>query len=300
MDLFEESTHAALRGALAACQQGRWSDHALRANALLTDGTVLPLEITLTLGEHEGEPLHAPGGAVAPARGAVRHCRAGSRTSSELRAERLATPAPAACVWRWCASNTSPRSSAWWGVTASEEVVSVVARLLKDTLHRRRSRGGAYGSSRCWNAATSTTSTPGASSMTRIQRHVMRINDKSISVTCTIGLSVVAPGDPQLDAVVQDAIECARKGTARGGNSEPSLARADDDSRVMSYDRVWVKHIKAAFNGERSSAWWSSRSPKPGRGPGHVRCAGAHRDAVGGRRKCCPQNSWPPPVATIC
>ncbi|MGB9331295.1 MAG: PAS domain S-box protein, partial [Steroidobacteraceae bacterium] len=57
MDLFEESTHAALRGALAACQQGRWSDHALRANALLIDGTVLPLEITLTLGEHEGEPV---------------------------------------------------------------------------------------------------------------------------------------------------------------------------------------------------------------------------------------------------
>src|SRR5580704_1257623 len=55
MDLFEESTHAALRGALAACQQGRWSDHALRANALLNDGTVLPLEITLALGQHEGE-----------------------------------------------------------------------------------------------------------------------------------------------------------------------------------------------------------------------------------------------------
>src|SRR5262249_22286410 len=56
MDLFEESTHAALRGALAACLQGRWSDHALRANALLADGTVLALEITLALGEHESEP----------------------------------------------------------------------------------------------------------------------------------------------------------------------------------------------------------------------------------------------------
>src|SRR5215467_5384518 len=56
MDLFEESTHAALRGALAACLQGRWSDHTLRANALLADGTVLPIEISLVLGEHEDEP----------------------------------------------------------------------------------------------------------------------------------------------------------------------------------------------------------------------------------------------------
>ncbi|MGH8277736.1 MAG: PAS domain S-box protein, partial [Steroidobacteraceae bacterium] len=56
MDLFEESTHSALRGALAACLQGRWSDHTLRANALPADGSVLPVEIALALGEQEGEP----------------------------------------------------------------------------------------------------------------------------------------------------------------------------------------------------------------------------------------------------
>ncbi len=42
MDLFEESKHAALKGALAACLQGRWSDHTLQLNAVLPDGTVLP------------------------------------------------------------------------------------------------------------------------------------------------------------------------------------------------------------------------------------------------------------------
>ncbi|HWZ64216.1 MAG TPA: PAS domain-containing protein, partial [Steroidobacteraceae bacterium] len=57
MDLFDDSTHAALRGALAACLQGRWkADVPLRANALLGDGTVLPIEMTLALGEHEQEP----------------------------------------------------------------------------------------------------------------------------------------------------------------------------------------------------------------------------------------------------
>ena len=30
MDLFDAESHAALKGALAACQQGRWSDHTLR------------------------------------------------------------------------------------------------------------------------------------------------------------------------------------------------------------------------------------------------------------------------------
>ena len=36
MDLFEDSTHAALKGALSACIQGRWSDHTLKVNAILT------------------------------------------------------------------------------------------------------------------------------------------------------------------------------------------------------------------------------------------------------------------------
>jgi PAS domain S-box-containing protein len=35
MDLFEESRHAALKGALAACLQGRWDDHTLKLDAQL-------------------------------------------------------------------------------------------------------------------------------------------------------------------------------------------------------------------------------------------------------------------------
>src|SRR5256884_2515214 len=57
MDLFDDSTHAALRGALAACLQGRWkADHLLRANSRLADCSVLPIEMTLALAQHEGEP----------------------------------------------------------------------------------------------------------------------------------------------------------------------------------------------------------------------------------------------------
>jgi diguanylate cyclase (GGDEF)-like protein len=166
-------------------------------------------------------------------------------------AERLATPAPGGM--RCLALVRIDKFAALErvvGVTVSEEVVAEVARLLKDTLHPREI-AGRFGGVRflallergnehdinAWSERV----------LTRVQRHVMRINDKSVSVTCTIGLSTVAPGDAQLDAVVQDAIECARKGTARGGNQSIGSARADNDSRVMSYDRVWVKHIKAAL-----------------------------------------------------
>jgi diguanylate cyclase (GGDEF)-like protein/PAS domain S-box-containing protein len=262
MDLFEESTHAALRGALAACQQGRWSDHALRANALLNDGTVLPLEITLALGQHEGE---ASVRLVVPSRPREEHYlpapvaprpepAAGLMRRPELLealAERLATPSPGGM--RCLALVRIDKFAALErvvGATASEEVVTEVARLLKETLHPKEiagrfagvrflvllERGNEHDIS-AWSERV----------LARVQRHVMRISDKSVSVTCTIGLSVVSPGDPQLDAVIQDALESNRKGSARGGNQSVISDRADNDSRVMSYDQVWVKHIKAAL-----------------------------------------------------
>jgi multidomain signaling protein FimX len=78
-------------------------------------------------------------------------------------------------------------------------------------------------------------------------KHVVRIKDKSLSVTCTVGLSVVTPNDADLDATIADAIEACRKGRHRGGNQAYTSDRADNDARVQSYDKVWVKHIKAAL-----------------------------------------------------
>ena len=94
MDLFEESTHAALKGALAACLQGRWSDHTLTVNAVLADGTSLPIELVLALGEHDGEPCVR---LVVPARPRDdRHARGRSRRRRASRSvDRPALPPPA-------------------------------------------------------------------------------------------------------------------------------------------------------------------------------------------------------------
>ena len=56
MDAFDAEAHAAIKGALVACLQGKWSNHSLRANALLADGTSVPLDIELSPVEFEGDP----------------------------------------------------------------------------------------------------------------------------------------------------------------------------------------------------------------------------------------------------
>jgi diguanylate cyclase (GGDEF)-like protein/PAS domain S-box-containing protein len=265
MDLFEEASHAALRAALSACLQGRWADdHPLRANALLADGSVLPIEVTLALGEREGEPCVR---LVVPSRPSVEP-RLVERTVPAVRvdveggllrrgelldalAERLATPSPGGM--RCLALMKIDKFAALErvvGATASEDVLVHVGRLLRESLNPKE-LAGRFGGVRflvllergnehdinAWSERL----------LARVQKHVMRVRDKSVAVTCTLGLSVVSPGEVDLDAVIADALECARKGGARGGNQSISSDRADTDSRVMSYDKVWVKHIKAAL-----------------------------------------------------
>ncbi|HEX4649025.1 MAG TPA: EAL domain-containing protein [Steroidobacteraceae bacterium] len=263
MDLFEDTTHAALRGALAACLQGRWkADHTLRVNAQLSDGTVLPIEMTLAVGEHEGEPCvsmmvpsrsreerealaRPPGAADAPG---------GILSRRELLAalaKRLATPAPGgirclALVWL----DRFGDLERLVGVTASEELLAGFARLLKGTLHPKE-LAGHFGGVRFlillergnqhdindWSERL----------LTSVRKQVLRVRDKAVSLTCSLGMSVVPPGQAHVDSVVADALEAARTGAARGGNQSIMSDSADNDSRVMAYDKVWVKHIKSAL-----------------------------------------------------
>ncbi len=263
MDLFEDSTHAALRGALAACLQGRWkADHPLRGNALLADGSVLSIEMTLALGEHEGEPcvslmvpsrsreereaLTRPAGAADTPGGLLPR-----RELLAALAQRLATRAPGgvrclALVWL----DRFGDLERLVGITASEELLVEFARLLKETLHPKEIAGH-FGGVRFLvlleRGNEHDISDWSERLLTRVQQQVMRVRDKAVSLTCSLGMAVVPPGQVSVDDVGADALEAARKGAARGGNQSIISDRADNDSRVMAYDKVWVKHIKAAL-----------------------------------------------------
>src|ERR1700753_3727070 len=56
MDLFEQETHPALKAALVACLQGKWSGHGLKVQALLSDGSSVALELILSKADYDKEP----------------------------------------------------------------------------------------------------------------------------------------------------------------------------------------------------------------------------------------------------
>ena len=263
MDLFDESTQPALRGALAACLQGRWNDHTLKVNALLSDGTRLPVEVVLALGEHEGEPsirLVLPSKPRDDAKlveelsDVVRSDpTTGLLHRRDLIEALTARLASAAAGGMRCVAivkldkfETIERDV---GVIASDDVLAEFANLLKESLHQKEV-AGRFGGVRFLvlleRGNEHDIEAWGEQLVARVQKHVMQIKDKSISLTCTVGLAVV-PAKAQLDAVIADAIEACRKGMGRGGNQTVTSDRADNDNRVQSYDKVWVKHIKAAL-----------------------------------------------------
>ncbi|HTX04667.1 MAG TPA: EAL domain-containing protein [Steroidobacteraceae bacterium] len=264
MDLFDEDTHPALKGALAACLQGRWSDHTLKATALLPQGEKMAVEIVLALGDHDGEPSVR---LIVPAKprdeqklveelSQVVHSdlTTGFLHRRELmQALHARLSAPSHGGMRSLALVKLDRFAAVErdvGATASEGVLMGIAALLKETLYPNEivgRFGGVRFLALLERGNENDIQAWGKQLLARVQKHVMRVNDKAVAVTCTVGLSVVPPSAPQLDAVVADAIEACAKGTKQGGNQVLTSGRADVENRVQSYDQVWVKHIKAAL-----------------------------------------------------
>jgi diguanylate cyclase (GGDEF)-like protein/PAS domain S-box-containing protein len=264
MDLFDESTQPALKGALSACLQGRWNDHTLKVNALLADGTSLPVEVVLALGEHDGEPCVR---LVVPStqrdeRKLAEHLTEVVRSDSatgflhrrellETLTQRLASASPGGMrcltIVKLDKFATIERDV---GATASEEVLMDFAKLLKEALHPKEivgRFGGVKFLVLLERGNEHDVEVWGEQLLARVQKHVFRVKDKTVNVTCTVGFSVVASGKVNLDALIADALEACQKGRHRGGNQTVTSDKADADTRVQSYDKVWVKHIKAAL-----------------------------------------------------
>jgi diguanylate cyclase (GGDEF)-like protein len=264
MDLFEPSSHAALKGALVACLQGRWTDHVLRVEGRRADGTVLPMEFVLALGSHDGEPCVR---LVVPVRrrdergiadelaDAVRRDSATGllhrRPLLETIAARLQQPARAGV--RYLAivrPDKFSRVERDVGATASEQFLAELAAIVREQAASGdiagRFSGNSYllllerGNERDVEAW-------GEQLVARVARHVFHVGPNTLKCTVTVGLGLVPHGAPDLDQAIADAIEACNRGRKQGGNQVNVVDRADQDTRVRAYDQVWVKHIRAAL-----------------------------------------------------
>ena len=81
----------------------------------------------------------------------------------------------------------------------------------------------------------------------RVNEHIFSIDDKTLSATVTVGLGLLPGTHPDVDAAITDAVDATRRGRELGGNQMYAVDKADNDTRVLAYDKIWVKHIKSAL-----------------------------------------------------
>ena len=264
MDLFDDRSHAALKGALVACAQGKWSDHPLKVNALLGDGTQLPLDLVLTPGEFENEPCVR---IMVPARkrderqlttdlsdAVKRDVTTGlllRRTLLDAVGTRIAAP-PAGGV-RFLAMVRPDKFAELEkdvGARGSEQLVAEYATTLKSHLGPNDIAGRFAGVS---FLALIERGNPhdveawAESVLARFSENASTVGQRTVHSSCSIGLTAVPTTGSSIDAIVADVVEAVRRARSQGGNQIYHLDKTDTDTRVQAYDMIWVKHIKTAL-----------------------------------------------------
>jgi diguanylate cyclase (GGDEF)-like protein/PAS domain S-box-containing protein len=264
MDLFEQETHPALKGALVACLQGKWTDHALKVQALLSDGSSLSLELTLMKADYESEPAIRISIPANRKKDVDLEARLDEAVKNDSSTRFLQQRYLIAAVRERCTVNIKGGVRQFAhikpdrfadiqhsiGILASEDFMAQLADLLRVQLTPTDlcGRFGGNGFLIMLERGTARDVEAWAENVAkRVHAHTFSIDDKTISATVTVGLGLLPPANPDLAAAIGEAISATRRGRELGGNQMYVVDKSDTDTRVQAYDKIWVKHIKSAL-----------------------------------------------------
>jgi diguanylate cyclase (GGDEF)-like protein/PAS domain S-box-containing protein len=264
MDLFEQETHAALKGALVACLQGKWTDHALKVQALLSDGSTVALELQLTKADYENEPATRISIPAQHKKDRDLEARLEEAVKNDAATRFLQERYFITAIRERCAQpmKGGVREFAHIkpdrfldiqhavGLLASEDFMAQLAEQLRAQLTATDicGRFGGNGFMVFLERGTARdVETWAENVIKRVHDHTFAIDDKTLAATVTVGLGLLPAVKPDIGATMGDAINAMRKGRELGGNQMYSIDKTDTDTRVQAYDKIWVKHIKSAL-----------------------------------------------------
>lgn len=266
MDYVAEGAQAALKGALVACAKQQWDGEFLKIDALAADGSRVPVEIKLDRSSFDGE--------------------AAVRLSILRRLEQESAPTPSVLVEKVLQTDPvtgfflrqqflelltdkldhrSPggaRALAWIrpdkfgeiaqavGPVSSEEILAqlagLIGRLLSSNDIAGRIGGNIFacvlerGSLRDIQAWAE-------NALNRIAENIFEVADRSLSLTCSIGLAELGEGTDRVEELIRNAEKAYQQGRGQGGNRVAIEETADKSTRIKRIDALWVRQIKSAL-----------------------------------------------------
>jgi multidomain signaling protein FimX len=265
MDLFEPETHPALKGALVACLQGKWTDHGLKVQALLSDGSSVPLTLSLAKANYENEPatrISIPAnnkGTDHDLELQLAHAVKNDASTGFLQQRYLLAAIQERCThpmkggvrqFAYIKPDRFAEIQSAIGVLASEDFIGQLAEVIRVQLAGNDlcGRFGGNGLLILLERGTARdVETWAENVVARVGDHTFTFDEKNLAVTVTVGLGLLPASNPDVGAAITDAVSAAKRGRELGGNQMYAVDKADTDTRVQAYDKIWVKHIKTAL-----------------------------------------------------
>ena len=213
MDAFDATSQAALKGALVACAKGQWKSESLRLTALTASGSTLPLNLVLEATSFDGEKavkLSVPRQAAGPTpdpedlvdQAVNKDATTGfyhRRRFLQVLTDRLDNkPQGGVRALAYIRPDKFRQVEDQVGPISSEDILVQVAEQLRVLAqpHDLYGRfGGQVFTMFLERGTLRDVEAWAANVCTRIAERIFEVNHNTLSITCTIGLAEVGPGD---------------------------------------------------------------------------------------------------------
>jgi multidomain signaling protein FimX len=269
MDLFDQRSHAPLKGALIAAAQGRWNDHSLSSIVSLPDGKELTVDIEFERFEFEGEPAvrlriasqkRDLRSLTAQLDEALRYDASTGLLKRSAFHEQAAAQAaqPLKAGLRAVVTFEADKLAALGaelGPLAVEDVMDELGKLLCSLLQPDDIAGRVTG--QCFavlaergNARDLETWV--ARVLQQVAEHVFNSGEQhSASITCSAGCAPLSSHGEELRAALEYSLSACRAAAASGGNRLVRPGASTVDPAAADADRTWAGQIKAALMANR-------------------------------------------------
>lgn len=267
MDLFETVSHPALKGALSACQKGRWEGDSLRLQASHPESTPKVVEAWLSVSIHDAEPaIHVSIPVIAaisqPPEPALAieaqlpnshyYHRTHFLSLLEDRMEAERKGGVSALIYLRPDRFGDLKDEI--GPLASEELLLQLAAVLSELGQPKDLLGRFGGTDFTLYVERGTLRDVEAwadNALSVIASQIFEIADHSVSLTCTVGVAETSSATSDIDYLIRCAETALKRGRQRGGNEVVLEETSDEDTRTQRYDEIWVRHIKSALMDNR-------------------------------------------------
>ena len=265
MDTFETESHAALKGALVATTEGKWQAseklivksiveyndsnevHLEFRSIDLDDGPCVQLRIAPQLRVAE-EPTKLVHDALKrdPTTLLFHRSQFVERITKRLRKR----PAQGTHCLVYIKPDKFSEVHEKIGVLQSEEVIAQLAEEIRKHMHPRDVAGRFEGTSimvLLERGSARDAQVWGQHVCDHIAKFNFEVEDISTNITCTAGTCAVNEVFASLEEFIAATINAHALGKKSGGNTSILDESADENSKQLEFDAIWVKHLKSAL-----------------------------------------------------